>query len=288
MRTNTPRENIGTQWDNTITKIGAILTDQAARIHQGKEEGECEKQEEEEDKGLPVEEETLARPKPGNTGGPVRETRITSKPIRTQSITNTPTEFEAPGDVERMIFGDEPEEDELLTPTCVNTFLKRNKHTAELSTDEEIRVKRETKKQRHTKGEKDNTTYTVGAFDRTMANQEYAELRPTLEKGELTHNDKEMIMYHLIKERGETTSFHLEQMKKGERDEFVAYTCFLTAGNYYQLGSTKPKWIKTMWSDAVLKRWKNLGIQTKEKENTTVIHKYNSILAHVNKRSLNA
>ena len=176
-------KNIETQWDNTITKIDTILTEKAERVHQGKEEGEYEKQEEEEDEGLPVEEETLARPKPGNTG---RTVRITSKPIRTQSITNTPTEFEAPGNVERMIFGDEPEEDELLTPTCFNTFLKRNKHTAELSTDEEIRAKRETKKQRHTKGEKENTTYTVGDFDRTMANKDYAKLRTTLENGELT------------------------------------------------------------------------------------------------------
>ena len=262
--------------DEKVAKIEEVLTNKAKRLPPEKGVEEPERKEDEN-----------IRPGRKKEKGTVKETRVRCKPARTKSITTAPTPFSPPGNLEPMLFGDEPEEGEILTP-CVSNFLKkRTKQIAEFSTDEETKSKREEKKQRQTKGEKEGLSYEIGDFERRMEAKNYIKLKDAIENQPLGYEDKELIMYHLIKEKGSTSSLHIDHMKSSEKDEFVAYTCFLTAGNYFGISQTKPKNMKTYWADSVVKRWKALGNTHQEKENTITINKYKSILTNVNKRSLN-
>ena len=269
--------NIRLRMDETVTTYDTLLTDKEDRLAQEKEEEDSKKKEDEN-----------IRTGRKKEKGKVKETRIMSKPSRTPSITTAPTAFLAPDNLETMLFGDEPEEGEILTPGCVSGFLKkRTKQIAEFSTDEETKSNREQKKQRQTKGGKDGLSYEVGDFKSRMEPEDYKSFRDVIENQSLGYEDKGLIMHHLIKEKGSTSSLHIDHMKTSEKDEFIAYTCFLTAGHYIRIKQTIPKNMKSYWTDTVVKRWKALGNTHVEKENTITINKYKSILKNINKRSLN-
>ena len=269
--------NIHLRTDEKVTTYDTLLTNKEDSLAQEKEEEESKKKEDENIRTGRKKEKGKAK---------VKETRITSKPSRTKAITSEPTSFSPPENLEPMIFGDEPEEGEILTP-CVSNFLKRSKQIAEFSTDEEVKSSREEKKQRQTKGGKDGLSYEVGEFKSRMEPEDYKSYRDVIENQSIGYEDKGLIMHHLIKEKGSTSSLHIDHMKSSEKDEFIAYTCFLTAGNYFGIKQTIPKGMKTYWTDSVVKRWKALGNTHQEKENTITINKYKSILKNVNKRSLN-
>ena len=90
-----------------------------------------------------------------------------------------------------------------------------------------------------------------------------------MENGVLKYEDKPDMAY-LIKEKGDTGNlgFSPEDSVK-----FVAYTLYLTAGNYKITdGQINPKDAKSMWDTPVIELWKH-SVDTPKKEKRFQTHK---------------
>ena len=269
--TKTTLTDIHTKTDTSEHQMDTLISRQEERINQEKGGHEKTKQ-----KAEPTTSKAASKQKTKKVER-VKETKLRSKPVRTAATTPPP-----PEDAEQQMLTDVPEEGEILTPTI--TSFKRNKQTAEFSTDEDIKLGRDTKKP---KQPRETQTYILGDLEGTVNNKVYPQLKQYIETTRLTLKDKGDLMYYLLKEKGDITGLHLEHMKTSERDDFIAYTCFLTAGNIHRSINAKPSSIKAIWSEKVLSKWKSLGMTHKTKDNNIITTKYEQLLDIVNKRNLN-
>ena len=220
---------------------------------------------------------TAARSRSNSIEGGIKETRIISKPNRSQSIVSTHTEFVAPENIDPLTL-DEPEEGEILTPSLCANFLKRNKSQTTISTDEEVRRDEKRRSSKETE-EPEMHQLRMGDFRRIFNMGDFNHLKNRIETDRLTLGDTEEIMLYLMLHKGDTSGLRIR--KDADRAEFIAYTCFLTAGSWHNLKQRDPK---NMWEPSVHHAWQNISDIYKHKESSYVNKKYKQILNNINKR----
>ena len=212
-----------------------------------------------------------------NTEVEIKETRILQKPIRSESIMTSPTEF-VPPNVPEMIFA-EPEEGEILTPGLCTSFFKRKINQAGISTDEEVKTeeKRRTPKM---KDESDVQLFRMGDFRKGIKYEKLELLKKRIENEKLIPEEKDEIMVYLMDKKGDLSGMGTKNIKPEERIDFIAYTCFMTAGSLHQL---KPRDGKNMWDPPIQHAWQILSDKYKTKDHPTLTKRYKTIINRINK-----
>ena len=261
--------------EGKVEELVNFLDTKEEELRKEKEANEkLEKLEKREEGG---ESHTAARSRSNSIEGGIKETRIISKPNRSQSIVSTHTEFVAPENIDPLTL-DEPEEGEILTPSLCANFLKRNKSQTTISTDEEVRRDEKRRSSKETE-EPEMHQLRMGDFRRIFNMGDFNHLKNRIETDRLTLGDTEEIMLYLMLHKGDTSGLRIR--KDADRAEFIAYTCFLTAGSWHNLKQRDPK---NMWEPSVHHAWQNISDIYKHKESSYVNKKYKQILNNINKR----
>ena len=211
--------------------------------------------------------------------GEVKETRIKSRPGRSNSVTSTPTKFVAPPNLIPIDF-DKPEEGEQLSQPVLMNFKKRNKKEANLSQDDDLKEvdKRRMLKMRH---ENDVRLVRIGEFRQGYKNREVPGIKKKVETSKLRPDDHATIMLYLVVEKGDTTKLGLTM---DERVSLVAYTLYLNAGDYKQAmdGHTTPRDLQSMWENPILTLWNKICDEKLEPK--VVKNKYKTIPNTINNK----